>query len=144
MGHRDQQEHQLKRVLAFAVFYIVLATAGFAKPVLYDCAFPKDVGGGWIAPQIVASYDAETGTAKISDGVILHYLGQPIDGKVRVLTDGKIEFRWDLQNLQNSGQNLPIFEYRLRFNPSNNKARIDATPVGYSNKYQSSGVCKKS
>ena len=134
----------MKIGLVLVVILAAFAGPGHAKPVLYDCAFPDDSGGGWIASQIVVSHDLATGAVLVTDGVILHYNEQPIAGKVRVLTDGKTEFGWNLKNLQNSGQNLPTFEFRLRFNPANKKARIEATPVGYNNKFQATGVCKTS
>lgn len=143
MPYLNEQERHVQKSLAFAVSFVMLASAGYAKPVIYDCAFDKGNSKGWIAQQIVISHDVAAGTAKISDGIILQQLDQPIDGEVRVLTDGRIEFAWKLHDTRSvSGQSAPTFAYRLKYNPANNKARVDAKPLGYSDNFQAVGSCK--
>ncbi len=96
--------------------------------------------GNWIPLSGTFTFDREAGTAKAvyptGDGDV------EVEGKIATLNDKRVTLYFQAKGLRsNSGQYLPRMVYRPTIFFADNRLRVTAKPVGYSNMFSATGVC---
>jgi len=99
--------------------------------------------GGWIPPQYLIEFDADTGTAEVSfptrTGIIT------IDGSVSDKDPSRYTFAYvDKHLTDRSNQRLASMVYRLVYYKENNRLKVSAKPMGYANRFTGQGACQLS
>lgn len=132
---------KLLRTLGMVAAIAITAAPAFSKT--YDCSV-KDKGSlNWVPERIIIKYDENKGTVTVIDGMIKHYMGGPIAGKVNTKNAKRITFGWRLEGGKSStpGQTNIRVVYRATIFP-NGSVTVSGKPVGYSNTFRGKGSCK--
>lgn len=127
-----------------AAFGLVLLSASsvLAAPTIYNCALDVAQTQSWVASQVVIAHDVQTGAVVVNDGIIDHFIGNPVEGKVSVENAKRITFNWELPQIKNSaGQVAPRFVYRATFIKATGAVSIVAKALNYSNDFSARGTC---
>jgi hypothetical protein len=128
---------------AFAFVFVCLSSAAaLASPDLYECKFSgTSNAGGWIPPEVVVLHEPGQGDATVIDGIIQHFLKEPLAAEVAADTDKRLSFGWTY--LTKSGAQTARMHYRLTFFRQSGKASITAQAAGYIGPDTGSGTCKR-
>ncbi len=122
-----------------AVFLSPIAAS--AKPALLQCVLDNSKSKGWIADQIYVEYDAAANTARVVDGIILHFnKRQPAAGKITENTSKKMVVTWSL-NARASRQTTKM-AYRAAVLKPANKVLVTAKPHGFADNLTARGRCQ--
>lgn len=114
----------------------------------YECKLRMSKSGGnWMGPTMYVEYDEKNGTATIIDGVINHYVGQPLEVDKIVDNAKRVTFTYKTNKFEGttSARNMKTFTnrvYRLTILKPSMKATVNMKPVGYGNTWRDSGTCK--
>ncbi len=128
--------------LVTAGLLALTVTPVFAAPTVYNCALDVANTQQWVASQIVIAHDAATGTVLVNDGIIDHFFGKPVEGKVSVDNAKRITFTWDLPQIKNKAQQVaPRFAYRATYIKATGAVSVIAKPLNYSNDFSARGSC---
>jgi hypothetical protein len=85
----------------------------------------------------------DNGSVKVVDGVLLHYVGNPIP--VRMRKSGDVaRMNWNLSAaVDNVGQRIPKFSYTAKLNLKTLNLSVLAKPVGFAQRFTGKGSCVK-
>ena len=127
-------------------FVAAVATIGFAvqaQATVLNCTMAMTAGGGgWITNLYVFEYDEKAGKARVIDGVIDRFVGEPIPAKMSESTAKKLVFSWNVQMTNGSGQQTKM-QYRAAIIKGDKSITVRATPGGgYDNSFEDRGKCK--
>jgi hypothetical protein len=121
---------------------LLAATPALAKPVTYSCTLDVPASQSWVPAQVVIRYDKAAKSVVVNDPLIQHFVGEPVEGRVKTDNATRITFAWDLDMVKNQdGQIAPKFLYRATITKADNSVRISAIPAGYSNTFEAQGKC---
>lgn len=129
-----------------STYGFIAALAFSAAPALaktYDCSVRDKGNLNWISERIIIKHDEKTGDVTVIDGLINHYFGKPIAGKVNTQNDKRITFGWTLEGGKSTlpGQTNIRVVYRATVFP-NTGVTVSGKPVGYGNTFRGKGSCK--
>lgn len=129
------------KTLTTAILAAGFALAGgMASADVYKCEF-KVKKRGWVPAEVYVQYNPATKDVLVVDGIINHFVGEPIAGRLSVDNAKRNTFVWNIKaTTDNSGQSANM-EYRLTHIKSNNKASITAQALGYIGPYTGRGHC---
>lgn len=121
---------------------LLAASPALAKPVTYTCNLAVAAAQGWVPEQVVIRFDPADKSVLVNDPLIMHFVGEPVAGRVKTDNATRITFAWDLEMIKNqAGQVAPKFLYRATIAKADNSVRISAIPAGYSNTFEAGGTC---
>ncbi len=123
-----------------AIVCVGIAMPASAETFRYLCEMPPDQSG-YITATYVLDVDTSAKTVKIQDALTNAIEGEPVDGEIAEFTDRKHVFKWELILRSSNGQNVKM-RYRAAVFRNNMTARVEATPIGYSNRFQQRGGCR--
>jgi hypothetical protein len=127
---------------AFVLAALCAAAPALAKPVTYSCTLDVPESQSWVPEQVVIRFDPDTKSVVVNDPLIVHFVGEPVAGRVKTNNASRITFAWDLDMVKNQdGQIAPKFLYRATVAKADNSVRITAIPAGYSNTFETAGKC---
>lgn len=124
-----------------------LGTALFATNAMaaeYECDIKLNGLNGGIAPVLIFSVDEEESGVFVFDGMIKHYHGKPLQGKIAVANTKRITFKWSVNVVSDSiGQPMPRIDYRATYLKRNGRITVTGRPAGYDNQFSGTGKCKQ-
>ncbi|MCK0170633.1 hypothetical protein [Aliiroseovarius sp. S1123] len=134
------------------IFAAVLAMSTFvpmaAQAEVYVCELaPSGASdGGWIPPQTVVEFDANTGKATVFDGLIKDVYEKPIAAKISVNNNKRYTFTWNVRNVEATSTEskrllVKNMAYRLTITKGSLQATETMKPVGYANTFRAKGKC---
>jgi hypothetical protein len=130
------------RIAAVFGLIVLSSTPALAAPTIYNCALDVAQTQGWVASQIVIAHDVAAGTVVVNDGIIDHFVGKPVAGKVSVENAKRITFNWELPQVKNSANQVaPRFVYRATFIKATGLVSVVAKPLNYGNDFSARGTC---
>jgi hypothetical protein len=100
-------------------------------------------GGGYITDVYVLQYDATSGQAIVSDGLILYYNDeQPMQARVSEDTSRRLVLTWKVRLTNSSGQAANM-QFRAAYFRDSGAVVVRATPGGdYSDSFEGRGTCR--
>ena len=129
------------RRLAPAFFLaLTLPAVASAAPVRTYCEVNK--GQGSIANQLFFEVDAARNDALVVDGIILHFVGQPIKAEISENSAKKMTLKWSVKMTNNRGQQTKM-SYRAAILKDTNRVLVHAQPHGYRNNFTARGRCQR-
>lgn len=125
----------------------MVALAGaptLAADRIYECNFPDHVagGGGWTSGPLVFVIEGDDKVATVNSGPIAHFIGQPIEAKVKHDKPQQISLSWEVEAKDSANQHFRL-HYRLNMLQGGAKAILTAQPLSYDNTWSNEGSCKK-
>ena len=132
----------LRSSAATACFVFLICSGAAMSQERFRCVMTKLAGsGGWIASEINATHDRDTGKVVVSYALN----GAPVKEVFRpsVETDNQMRktFRWNGAAITGTqGANMM---YRLTIQKNDLSAIVNATPEGYSNAFHAQGQCAR-
>lgn len=131
----------MKRLLiSFVSLSLTLPSLAFAAPTRTYCEVSK--GAGMIANQLFFEVDAAKNDARVVDGIILHFVGQPIKAEIGENSAKKMTLKWSVKMTNNRGQQTKM-SYRAAILKDTNRVLLHAQPHGYRNNFTARGRCQK-
>ncbi|MGH1412220.1 MAG: hypothetical protein ACRBB0_01930 [Pelagimonas sp.] len=119
----------------------------FAQPVLaagksYECKIVNTRSqGNWLPKVLFIGHDETKDTVIVSDPIILYFNDrQPIQGHVSTDNNKRTTFTWKLKT--KTKQQYATIAYRATYMKATGRLNISGSPLGYSNRYTSSGTCE--
>jgi hypothetical protein len=119
-------------------FFLILAAPSNAATTLYECRF-SGVSDGWMPEQLVLADDGD-GRVKVSDTIIETYAGGPVEAKVADCTKVRTTYSWSVR-VKDVRNNTFKMAYRLSIFSNGQPAQLSAQPLGFDNRYTTSGTC---
>lgn len=108
----------------------------------FECQFDQIADNmGWVPPVIAVTHSEGRSSASVSDGIILAYIGAPVDAKVATDNAKRTTYVWEIKTQDGSGQNGKLL-YRMTLMKADLSARIKVIPQGYGNNFDAGGSCK--
>lgn len=129
----------IKTILLAATF--LAPASAIAKPVTMQCLVKGNASKGWIQEQIFFEFDEEKGSARVVDGIILHYEKKAKAAKLSEMTNKKVVISWDVK--ARAGSQTTKMNYRLAFFRENGKALVKAHPHGFIDNLTARGSCRE-
>ncbi len=119
----------------------LFAQPAFAGGKVYECKIGNTRSqGNWLPKVLFIGHNHTEKKVIVSDPIILHFNDrQPIEGRVSTDNSKRITFTWNLQTKVRS-QTAKI-AYRATYMKATGRLNISGSPLGYSNRYTSSGTC---
>ncbi len=130
----------MRRFLSILALTLTLPAMALAAPVRTYCEVNK--GQGSIANQFFFEVDAEKNDARVVDGIILHFIGQPIEAKINENSAKKMTLTWSVRMTNNRGQQTKM-SYRAAILKETNRVLVHAQPHGYRNNFTARGRCQR-
>lgn len=135
------------RIAAFwCVVSLMSAQAAVASPskqTIYTCTLAVTKNQSWIPDQVVISVNKADGAVLVFDPIIRHFMSNPIPAKVVTETSERMTLKWNVKRVNKvEPNNMPTMVYTAKFTKNDNKIAINATPLGYDNRFFADGVCK--
>ncbi|ABG31390.1 hypothetical protein CEP88_18635 [Roseobacter denitrificans] len=120
----------------------VVPAASRAAGTLYDCTITqKREGVDWISEK-VGIVIRQGQPAVISDSVILHFYGKPIETTQVRNRANKLDVRWTLRGARDdANQTVNHMDYNARINKQTGAFSLYAKPDGYPNRFSGKGNC---
>jgi hypothetical protein len=85
----------------------------------------------------------DNGSVKVVDGVLLHYVGNPVAARVRKKGD-VARLNWSMSGAVDSAQQfIPTFSYTAKLNLKTLNLSVLAKPVGFAQRFTGKGSCVK-
>ncbi len=129
-----------KKLTTLAVI-LMLPTVAAAKPVVMQCAVDNAKSKGWVADQIFIEYDTATGTARVVDGIVLHFnKGEPATAKISENTDKKLVVTWTVNT--KTGRQSAKMAYRAAYLKPRKQVLVTAKPHGFADNLTGRGKCQ--
>lgn len=118
-----------------------MAGPGAAEITQYECEFEQieQRGGGWIPQMLIVMEDDQTGEVFAYDPIIHNFLGTPIAAKVSSETKVRRTFEWDLKT--RVGNQSPRMFYTFTYYSNGQRAKVQAVPGAYDNRWTGEGSC---
>lgn len=129
----------MKKLFCAAAF-CTLASPIAAFATIYDCSF-NPPNGSWASPEVVLSYDENSGEALVMDSVVKQFVGKPIPATITSQTPKKIVFSWKVMAKDVTGKSSTM-AMRLAFFKETKKATLTAAALEYANNDAAHGTCK--
>jgi len=129
----------MKKILALAAC-LALPTFANAKTTTFQCLV-KGQHGGWIAEQVFFEFDDELSSARVSDGIILHFEGKPLAAEVTEDSAKKLVINWRV--VTKSRSQTTKMSYRLSYLRSTGRVVVSAKPHGFTNNFTARGRCQR-
>ncbi len=119
-----------------------LALPAVAGGVLYDCDLDAKRTRGWISNKTAFVFD-DSGTAKVVDSVLLHYVGNPVPARIRKKGD-VARLNWSIAAAtDNVGQIIPTLSYTAKLNLKTLSLSVSVKPARFPERLTAKGTCKK-
>jgi len=129
------------RFLSAMALTCVTAMPLMAAGTLYDCTITqKGTGVDWV-PNKLGIVLQPNGQAVVSDSVILHFEGRPIEAVQVRNRSARLDVRWTLYGVRDSQNQLITMDYHARINKENGVVRMHVKPDGYLNQFTGKGAC---
>lgn len=110
----------------------------------YECDIRLNGLNGGIAPVLIFSTNKEESDIFVYDGMIKHYHGKPLQGKIAVANTKRITFKWSVDVVSDSiGQSMPRIDYRATYLKQTRKITVTGRPAGWDNLFSGTGKCKR-
>ncbi len=126
-------------VLAWGL--LAMGTAVSAQERIYSCEASYQSSDGFVGPQIVFFIDEAKGSVRVLDGIVQHYSGGPVEGKLTKRSDKIFVINWAVDNIK-SRERIVGADYRANLNISRNRYTMKAVVRGYDNNSRGEGRCK--
>lgn len=110
----------MKKLLATLALTLAATTAN-AEILTYDCTLHR-MERGWIPERVILSVDAENKRARVYDGYIKKFDGQPKDVRFKETRKGDYRLMWKMKIPATNG-GLIYVNYTATLNPE--KQRVD-------------------
>ncbi len=141
----QKSDSQVFRGLNLAGMALGLGLVGFAGAATaetYTCTMKPAGKSHAIPTQLVVTYDPATATAQAFDGIIKHYVGNPIPATLKSKNAKRVLFTWTVPGVKNnSGQYAAGLVYSLNIQLPSGTANMTGKPQGYSNSWRGTGKC---
>jgi hypothetical protein len=105
------------------------------------CEIDARSAQGWIAPQIAFAIDGEAGRAVVSDGIILGFVGGPVEGRLVSDNAARTVVAWTVRGKDGAQQSATL-EYRATIMKADNAIAVTMRPVQYDNSFRAAGQCR--
>lgn len=125
-----------------ALGFSFFATVGAAQAQIYDCLINAGPSQVAITPRYIFDYDPAKNRVQVFDGLIKHFVGKPIDGKVADDTASRTTFSWSVQIVTGTGQQARILFHGI-YIKADHSAIITASVGGgdYIGNWDARGSC---
>lgn len=121
-----------------AIAFVLMASVSAASAKTYDCTIKTAKQNlGWIAERIILSHD-ESGKILVNDGLIQHYVKQPVDAVVTDDSAARIVYSWKVKI---ANQQPVTMMYRMSIMKADNVAMVTVRPLNYDNTFEARGTC---
>ncbi len=133
---------KLKLKLAAFVIAASIGSPAMSAGVLYDCDLDVKRAQGWVSNKMAFVFE-DTGSVKVADGVLLHYVGNPVAARLR--KKGEVaRLNWNLAGAVDVAQQvIPTISYSAKLNLKTLSLSVSARPVGFPQKFSGKGTCVK-
>ncbi|MEX0304140.1 MAG: hypothetical protein AB3N24_17110 [Leisingera sp.] len=127
---------------------VAVALAGFgvqpaAAETVYDCDIKVFTNNGWIAPRVLVMWDEKLETAKVYDGYIHEYVGEPLEARVEKRNEFSFNLYWRVDHIPVSNARTRLdAQYTGVFNTKQNTLSIRGVIGAVSNQPRGRGKCK--
>lgn len=127
---------------ALTAVFILPAAPVLAAGVLYDCSLEAKRARGRISHKMAFAFE-DTGDVKVVDGVLLHYVGNPVPARVRKTGD-VARLDWNISGaVDDAGQFIPTFAYTAKLNLKKLKLSVSAKSARFPQRVKAAGTCIK-
>ncbi len=128
--------------LALVAAFGILAQPVLADGQIYECKVANTRSqGNWLPEVLFIGHDRAAKKVIVSDPIILYFNdSQPVEGKVNTDNKKRITFTWRLRADAN-GQSANM-AYRATYMKATGRLNISGSPLGFENRYTSSGKCE--
>lgn len=128
---------------AYAICVAPMALAAPPQQTIYTCVLSVTRNQIWIPDQVVISVNKADGAVLVFDPIIRYFMSNPISAKVVVDTAARLTLKWNVTRINKvRPSNLPTIVYTAKLTRADNRIAINATPLGFDNRFYADGVCK--
>jgi hypothetical protein len=121
----------------------VLPCLAVAAPVVYVCKNAANMQNSVLQSEFAFAYDAESGTVSVSDAIIIHETGGPLQATLSSDNATRLVFSWTLRNVTNATGQTSSLAYRVTYFKEDGRFNISMRPLGYDNSFNEGGTCTK-
>lgn len=111
------------------------------KEIIWQCELDSGDNRTWISEQVIIAHVPGSKSAIVADNVILGFIGQPVQAKVKVRAKKDV-FHWRVSDARDSHKRpIPRMEYLGYLTRETGQFAMSARP-GQSQFWNSKGTCK--
>ena len=127
------------------IFGAAVSFSGTAYADVLTCKFTElKHSGGYIPSEITLEYDEAAKTVSfLAPTDLVDRDGDAVKPILSLTQKGRITFTMTVKTLSQSNQKGNM-KYRLTWIKKNNRATVQAIPLGYSNQFRAGGRCENS
>ena len=123
------------------VSILASATATFADTLSCKLTNLKS-SGGYIPSEVALKFDIDSRSVEfLKPKDLVDREGDTVEPELITTDKGRLTFKTIAKSESITGQKFKM-NYRLTWIKKNNKAIVQAIPLGYSNRFRASGICQ--
>ena len=132
-----------KTLTAAVAAILALSAPASAAGLLYECDMTNTKNNrGWTSAKLAFVLPGD-GSVKVIDGIIMHFLGKPLAGKILRESKTHVHVKWTLKDIRSdNGTAFSNVDYKAVVTKSSGRIRLNAKPRHFDIGLHDEGRCE--